>query len=144
MECRVQFNREVKGYWIIWKRLYPKYVDKWNFNNRDESFPDEWFEDPENGIQVFKPPNISFRDGVARWINGRHRTELLAKHMNIIIPMEVSIVDPGFHDPPPGEIVCDRLYETDIFDLPDVILETYNEIRKKWNLDKHKGLIFPR
>jgi hypothetical protein len=51
-----------------------------------------WFVEGENGIHAFHAPEFYLLNGIANFINGRHRTVLLNRHLDVM-PMALSSMD---------------------------------------------------
>jgi hypothetical protein len=96
-----------------------------------DTFHKYWFSrNGENEI-LFHPPEFYLEKGVARFINGRHRTLVLYKHMNEI-PMALTNMDgyPVFADSSHqlsknvlNNIAISKLKGDEVFDFPDLPIE---------------------
>jgi hypothetical protein len=93
MKCQVLFkNSDDNYYWIYWEQ-FVKIVDKNDLACRNSKeikpfYCSKWFH-VVSGENKFIPPAIYIDNGVVKFINGRHRTLLLAKYLSVI-PIAVS------------------------------------------------------
>ncbi|MDO6686138.1 MULTISPECIES: hypothetical protein [unclassified Agarivorans] len=55
----------------------------------NDAYHQHWFSEGEDPVKEFALPVIYLRHGIAKFINGRHRTLVLSKHLNAI-PMAIA------------------------------------------------------
>ena len=87
-----------------------------------------WFERAEDGVLLFHAPEFYLTEGVAKFINGRHRTIMLSRHLEAM-PMALTNMDgyPIFASQPSqlsqnclARISIRRVMDGEEFDFPDV------------------------
>ena len=100
MRCKPLINGENlgdTGYWVR-TQTFLEYVDKKDFygglqaNEIEPFYIDEWFDrrDPKNVFFVL--PTFYLQDGSVFFINGRHRTALLARFLGLL-PLALTTPD---------------------------------------------------
>ena len=58
----------------------------------EDAYHEHWLSPCPDGSYLFHAPEFYLKNGVARFINGRHRTLVLSKHL-IEIPMALTNID---------------------------------------------------
>ncbi len=122
MKSRIVLNTsDDRGYWINWDKFFP-HIDHEDLALRDsrtvlDYYLSSWFYEPEEDVHLFKPPAFTLRLRYARFINGRHRTILLSKHMKHI-PMALTQINPD-HEWILDEVSVRSLSESEVFEIPD-------------------------
>jgi hypothetical protein len=96
MKCKVQFNHASDKYYLIRWSEFLKVVDHNDLACRNSKeiefcFHEAWFY-TDNDHMKFIAPAFLLNDGVARFINGRHRAVLLSKYLDLI-PMALTSND---------------------------------------------------
>lgn len=90
-----------------------------------------WLSEGASGVYEFEPPVFYIAQGVAKFINGRHRTLVLRKHMPAI-PMALAHIDGCLTFSPAPQltsqqvleaIVVSKLDGNEIFEFPDLAIE---------------------
>ena len=126
MNCKIQLTAAWdRPYWIRWTD-FKKCVDEDDLACRDswviqDCYLATWFSYSENGERHFNPPTFCLRNGLASFINGRHRTILLSKHLDIL-PMALAQTDAE------SQSILDGIVEREIgldevIVLPDLPIE---------------------
>jgi len=115
-------------------QTFMEIVDDHDLLQRDsveiiEAYHEHWFKSiTDDGIHVFYPPVFYLQKGVAKFINGRHRTILLQRNMTSV-PMALADMDgvPIFARKPDSRseetlkrIRVKSLDGYEIFDFPDL------------------------
>jgi hypothetical protein len=82
---------------LVKTELFMRVVDQVDLATRDSqqienAFHEHWLSPLPDGSYLFRAPEFYLRDGVARFINGRHRTLVLAQSMSEI-PMALTNMD---------------------------------------------------
>jgi hypothetical protein len=85
-----------KPYWVK-SREFMACVDKHDFECRDSKvvlnlYSAEWFTPEQGDLYCYYLPTFYLENGHALFINGRHRTALLSKHLDLL-PMALMIRD---------------------------------------------------
>lgn len=108
-------------------------VDQWDLAQRkskqiENAYHEHWFSECTDGSYLFHAPEFYLKEGVARFINGRHRTLVLGQHLNEI-PMALTNMD-GYPVCAPHplqssvkvleQISTRKLTGEEIFEFPDL------------------------
>lgn len=112
------------------KIVCPEDLARRNFIEIKNAFQLHWFKNIE-GENYFHAPEFFLTNGVARFINGRHRTLMLSKHLKDL-PMALTNIDGyPFLGKTPSEvsqavlksITISKLNGDETFDFPDLPIE---------------------
>jgi hypothetical protein len=108
-------------------------VDSWDLAQRksqhiENAFHEHWLTPCADGIYLFLAPEFYLTNGRARFINGRHRTLLLSRHLREI-PMALTNMD-GYpvHAASPSQLSLNAIQRisvrkvspSEVFDFPDM------------------------
>src|SRR3954462_8214036 len=101
MRCRVDLTVASDRPYLVRRDSFMKIVDPWDFACREsavvrDAFLHDWFR-RDGDYLAFNPPAFYLKDGIARFINGRHRTVLLFRYMQVV-PMALTRMDSGSAD----------------------------------------------
>lgn len=135
MIVRLQTPKAKDDLYLINSVLFMKIVCPEDLALRDsleikDSFHVHWFQQKNNEL-YFHAPEFYLTKGIARFINGRHRTLLLAKHLREF-PMALTNMDgfPVFADYPSLEscealekFSINKLNGSESFSFPDLPIE---------------------
>ncbi|MDG9672099.1 hypothetical protein ONV78_30480 [Hahella sp. CR1] len=80
-----------------------------NSQRIDDAYHKDWFFE-FNGESYFTPPAVYIQEGVIKFINGRHRTILLARYLTLF-PVLVGHLDLDHHGGVPRQESIDALNE---------------------------------
>jgi hypothetical protein len=120
-------------FYLIQVEKFMSIVDQWNLAQRaseaiEDAYHEHWFTQRADGSRLFHAPEFYLTKGVAKFINGRHRTLLLSKHLEQI-PMALTNMDgfPVFAAKPHPEsievlkqISVRKLSGSEFFEFPDL------------------------
>ena len=99
MKVRLQPPNAMDQFYLVKLDRFMEIVDTWNLEQREsteivDAYHEHWFREGDNGIKLFHAPEFYLRNGVAGFVNGRHRTLVLRRHL-AEIPMALTNMD-GF------------------------------------------------
>lgn len=108
-------------------------VDHWDLAQRnsetiEDAYHDHWFCRENDGSDSFHAPEFFLLKGIVRFINGRHRTLMLRRHLKEL-PMALTNMDGYPLDSPKpspesikalAEISIRKLSGQEVFDFPDL------------------------
>ncbi|HPF57758.1 MAG TPA: hypothetical protein PK820_03070, partial [Candidatus Competibacteraceae bacterium] len=133
MKVRLQPPNARDEFYLVDFALFMKHVDTWDLEQREsidirDAFHKHWFAEGADGIWLFHVPEFYLQNGVAKFINGRHRALLLGRYL-AEIPMALTNMD-GYPimalSPHPSsrtvlqQISIKKLVGDEIFELPDL------------------------
>ncbi len=128
--CKIEITLATDQALLVNRASFMNRVDHFDLAFREsetivDAYLESWFR-YSDGHVFFTVPAFYLKDGVARFINGRHRTVLLFRHLEIA-PMAVTAI------PPPDravvqEIAASLAYDGDVVDLPDLPILTLAEL----------------
>jgi len=125
MECKIDLTAvSDRAYWIRWA-AFLECLDHADFACRDsetirDCYLSSWFYDA-NGEKRFNLPAFFLREGYARFINGRHRTALLSRYLDVL-PMALTYADQLSEKVLEG-MVLRGIEPDEIIVLPDLPIE---------------------
>ncbi len=133
MKVKLQPPNAQDEFYLIKIEDFMRVVDQWDLSQRESeeienAYHEHWIEEGDDGVYLFHAPEFYLVEGVAKFINGRHRTLVLARHLKEI-PMALTSMD-GYpvYSPQPhpksvevlGKIAKKKLKGSEIFDFPDL------------------------
>jgi len=97
MRVRLQPPNAMDAFYLINVEQFMRIVDPWDLAQRvsekiEKAYHEHWFSESTDGGHLFHAPEFYLRAGVARFINGRHRTLVLSQYLNEI-PMALTNMD---------------------------------------------------
>ncbi len=130
MKCRIDLQTFAdRPFWIDWAQ-FNQYVNQADLACRDSQVIEDfyrtaWFEF-RHKQWFFNPPAFYLKQGSAFFINGRHRSLLLSRHLPLV-PMSLTQVDQE------SKAVLSRINRgqialTEVFELPDLPMREINGI----------------
>lgn len=133
MKVKLTFPNAQDRHLLIDIQSFMEIVDEYDLSLRKsaeivDAYHEHWFESIADGIHEFNPPVFYLQKGVAKFINGRHRTLLLQRNMTTI-PMALANMDgfPTFMKKPDRlseetlkRILVKSLEGHEVFDFPDL------------------------
>ena len=133
MKVRLQPPNAQDEFYLINVQEFMKIVDRSDLAQRnagqiEDAYHTHWLSTNSDGIYLFHAPEFYLAEGIARFINGRHRTLVLSKHLDEI-PMALTGMDvcpvlaPHPHSSSVDVLsaisIC-RVSTEDIFQFPDL------------------------
>jgi hypothetical protein len=120
-------------FYLINVAEFMRIVDKENLKAREsevirDAYHKYWFEQGENGILQFHAPEFYLTNGIAQFVNGRHRTLLLSRYLDTM-PMALTNMDgyPMDEEEPSkrsldvlNKISIREIEEGEVFEFPDL------------------------
>lgn len=133
MKVTLQPANAQDEFYLIRAESFFRIVNTWDLAQRnsgsiEDAYHEHWFCKNENGSFAFHAPEFYLRKGTASFINGRHRTLLLRRHLEEF-PMALTNMDgyPVYSSQPTQESVqtlhqisIRKLTGKEIFDFPDL------------------------
>lgn len=123
MKCKISITAATDIAAWVTRDAFMGNVDTADLARRDSEdvfdwYHPGWFWNDDNGELYFTPPAYEFRNGHLLGINGRHRTILLYRHLEVI-PM--LLVRPHMWPKDKlNEIIQQEIEEGEIVELPDL------------------------
>ena len=120
-------------FYLIKVKEFMGIVDELDLAQREseevvDAYHEHWLSECDDGIYAFHAPEFCLTNGMTEFINGRHRTVLLARHLNEI-PMALTNMDgyPIYESQPLTssievlkKISKRKLSGEEIFEFPDL------------------------
>lgn len=133
MRVRLQAPNAQDAFYLIKTAEFMRIVDQYdlaqrNSKNIESAYHEYWLSPCADGSYLFHAPQFYLTKGVAKFINGRHRTMLLSQHLTEI-PMALTNMDgyPIWAANPHrtsadslSQMSVRKLTEKDIFTFPDL------------------------
>ena len=123
MKCKLDLTTHSDmPYWVNWI-AFMRHVDREDLARREskkvvDCYLSSWFHRGQNGIYFFNPPAFYLDKGQALFINGRHRTVLLSRYLEVL-PMALTQMDSA-SESVLREIVQGGIDLDEVFVLPDL------------------------
>ncbi len=133
MKCQLYCRcDELTPYWVKWRELGDLWT-KNDFHPLDVSslkiaYHKLWFKDAEEGRPRFQVGELGFdpRFGYVSFLNGRHRTILLASLLEIVpIAVDSTILENELFD----RFLLRPIEKDELIELPDLEIMTANQLR---------------
>ena len=130
MECKIDITAITDLAAWVSRKAFMVNVDPGDLACRESEkvadwYHPDWFRSDENGESYFTPPAFEFRAGCLRGINGRHRTVLLFRHMDVI-PM-LLVLPNRWPSEKLVEIMLREIEDSETVVLPDLPVNTANQ-----------------
>ncbi len=135
MKVRLQPPNAQDVFYLIKVEQFMRVVDRWDLEQRESkqienAYHEHWLSKCADGTYLFHAPRFCLREGIARFINGRHRTLVLMQHLKEI-PMALTNMDGcPVYAPHPlkisvqvlKQISTKRLTGDEVFEFPNLSL----------------------
>jgi hypothetical protein len=135
MRVKLQPPNAQDVFYLIKVEQFMRVVDSWDLEQRvskkiENAYHLHWLSRCADGTCLFHAPEFCLQEGIARFINGRHRTLVLTKHLKEI-PMALTNMDgyPVYATHPHQisvqvleQISTQKLTGEEVFEFPDLPL----------------------
>ena len=123
MKVKLQPPNAQDKFYLIKMDAFMSIVDQWDLAQREsqtieDAYHEYWFSGCSNGCRLFHAPEFYLEKGIAKFINGRHRTLVLSRHLEEA-PMALTNMD-NHSEITLQNISIRALTGDEVFDFPDL------------------------